>query len=64
VTSLVGKLKSRGRINAEKTKGNHMGDKSPKSNQKKSTQKQSKSSSADKKKQQAVASKQVAGKKK
>ena len=37
-----------------------MGDKSPKSNQKKSTQKQSKLDSADQKKKQAAAAKQVA----
>ncbi len=41
-----------------------MGDKSPKANQKKSTQKQSKSTTADKNKKQAVAAKQAAGKKK
>lgn len=41
-----------------------MGDKSPKSNQKKSTQKQSKVNSADQKKKQAVVAKQAAGKKK
>jgi len=41
-----------------------MGDKSPKSNQKKSTQKQTKANSADQKKKQAVASKQAAPKKK
>ena len=40
-----------------------MGDKSPKSNLKKSTQKQAKANSAEQKKQQAVAAKQVAGKK-
>ena len=41
-----------------------MGDKSPKSNQKKSSQKQVKVNSDDQKKQQAVAAKQVATKKK
>jgi hypothetical protein len=41
-----------------------MGDKSPKSNQKKSTQKQVKATSSNQKKQQAVASKATAGKKK
>ncbi len=41
-----------------------MGDKSPKSNQKKSTQKQVKTSSANLKKNQAVAAKQAVGKKK
>jgi hypothetical protein len=42
----------------------HMGDKSPKSNQKKSSQKHAKTSSANQKKSQAVAAKQAAGKKK
>ena len=41
-----------------------MGDKSPKSVQKKSTQKQTKTSSANAKKKQAVVAKQAAGKKK
>jgi hypothetical protein len=41
-----------------------MGDKSPKSVQKKSTQKQTKTSAASQKKNQALASKQAAGKKK
>lgn len=41
-----------------------MGDKSPKANQKKSSQKQVKVSGADQKKKQAVAAKQTAGKKK
>jgi hypothetical protein len=41
-----------------------MGDKSPKSNQKKSSQKRAKASSADQKKKQAVADKQAAGQKK
>ena len=41
-----------------------MGDKSPKSNQKKSTQKQSKVSSADLKKKQAVAAKSASNTKK
>jgi hypothetical protein len=40
-----------------------MGDKSPKSNRKKSTQKQAKVSSAEQIRQQAIASKQAAGKK-
>jgi hypothetical protein len=40
-----------------------MGDKSPKSKQKKSTQKQAKAHSAEQMKQQAIAAKQVAGKK-
>jgi hypothetical protein len=41
-----------------------MGDRSPKSTQKKSSQKQAKASSEAEKKQQAILSKQVAGKKK
>jgi hypothetical protein len=41
-----------------------MGDKSPKSNQKKSSQKQARSDSADLQKKQAMAAKQAAGKKK
>jgi hypothetical protein len=45
-------------------KNNIMGDKSPKSNQKKSSQKQSKASTAEQKKKQAAFAKQSAGKKK
>lgn len=45
------------------TKGKIMGDRSPKSNQKKSSQKQAKASSAEQKKKQVVADKQAAGKK-
>jgi hypothetical protein len=41
-----------------------MGDKSPKSNQKKSSQKQAKASNAEQMKQQAIASKQATQKKK
>jgi hypothetical protein len=41
-----------------------MGDKSPKSNQKKSSQKHAKASSASQKKQHAIAAKQAVGKKK
>jgi hypothetical protein len=41
-----------------------MGDKSPKANQKKSSQNQAKASSADQKKKQAIFDKQSAGKKK
>jgi hypothetical protein len=41
-----------------------MGDRSPKANQKKSTQKQLKANSADQKKKQAVSDKQSANKKK
>ena len=44
-------------------KAKHMGDKSPKATQKKSTQKQTKVSSANLKKQQAVAAKPAAKKK-
>jgi hypothetical protein len=44
-------------------KVNIMGDRSPKSNQKKSSQKQAKASSADQKKKQAVAAKQATDKK-
>ena len=40
-----------------------MGDKSPKSNQKKSTQKQAKTNSAEQKKKEAMAAKQAPGKK-
>jgi len=46
------------------TKLNIMGDRDPKSNQKKSTQKQSKASTADQQKKQAVFAKQAANKKK
>jgi hypothetical protein len=46
-----------------KGKSNTMGDRSPKSNQKKSNQKQAKASSADQKKKQAVADKKTGGKK-
>ena len=45
-------------------KDNIMGDRSPKANQKKSTQKQSKADSADQKRKQAVFEKQSANKKK
>jgi hypothetical protein len=56
------KLKFRRPVNPRKKK--IMGDKSPKSNQKKSAQKQSKASSATAKKSAAVAAKSAAGKKK
>jgi hypothetical protein len=46
-----------------KGKSNTMGDRSPKSNQKKSNQKQAKASSADQKKNQALAAQKSAGKK-
>jgi hypothetical protein len=39
-----------------------MGDRSPKSNQKKSSQKQAKANSAEERKKQAIAAKQAAGK--
>ena len=51
-------------VNQSRRKNKIMGDKSPKSNQKKSTQKQSKVSSADLKKKQAVAAKSAASSKK
>jgi hypothetical protein len=51
-----------GRVNAKESI--IMGDRSPKANQKKSTQKQSKFDSADQKKKQAVFAKQSANKKK
>jgi hypothetical protein len=41
-----------------------MGDRSPKANQKKSSQNQAKANSADQRKKQAIADKQTAGKKK
>ena len=56
------KLTCRRGVNAQNTI-KIMGDRSPKSNQKKSTQKQAKANSADQKKKQAIAAKQVAGKK-
>ena len=40
------------------TKDKHMGDRSPKANQKKNTQKQNKTNAADQKKQQAAAARQ------
>jgi hypothetical protein len=46
-----------------KGKSNTMGDRSPKSNQKKSNQKQAKANSADQKKNQALAAQKSAGKK-
>jgi hypothetical protein len=57
------KLLCRRPINPQK-KIKIMGDRSPKSNQKKSSQKQAKSNSADQQKRQAIADKQSAGKKK
>jgi hypothetical protein len=56
------KLTCRRGVNAQNTI-KIMGDRSPKSKQKKSTQKQAKANSADQKKKQAIAAKQVAGKK-
>jgi hypothetical protein len=49
-------------VNPE-TKVKHMGDKSPKANQKKSSQKQSQTNSANQKKSQAAAAKQAVKKK-
>jgi len=49
---------------AEKKRNKIMGDRSPKANQKKSSQKQSKASSATHQKEQASAAKQAGGKKK
>jgi hypothetical protein len=63
VTGPAGKQPFHGRVNAGK-KEIHMGDKSPKSNQKKATQKQSKTNSADQLKRQVAASKQAAKTKK
>ena len=59
----LGKNSFRGHINSDK-KVNPMGDKSPKSNQKKASQKQSKANSANHKKTQANMDKQSANKKK
>ena len=55
------KLKCRRGVNRRR-KLNIMGDKSPKSNQKKSSQKQAMADSADRKKREAIAAKQAAGK--
>ena len=62
VPASAGKQRFRRPVNSEK-KVKHMGDKSPKANQKKSTQKQSAVSSADQKKKQAAAAKQTPKKK-
>jgi len=61
--SSAGKLTCRRGVNAQNT-SKIMGDKSPKSNQKKSTQKQTKTQSVEQRKKQAIAAKQSAGKKK
>ena len=50
-------------VNEPEEESQNMGDKSPKSNQKKFSQKQAMAISADQKKKQAVADKQAAGKK-
>jgi hypothetical protein len=50
-------------VNEPAEESQNMGDKSPKSNQKKFSQKQAMAISADQKKKQAVADKQAAGKK-
>lgn len=55
------KITCRRQVNRRKNKV--MGDRSPKSNQKKFSQKQAKASSADQKKKEAVAAKQSAGNK-
>ena len=59
-----GRNDSRPRRVKTNKKSNIMGDRSPKANQKKSTQKQLKANSADQKKKQAVSDKQSANKKK
>jgi len=51
-------------VNEPAEESQNMGDKSPKSNQKKISQKQAVANTADQKKKQAVADKQTAGKKK
>jgi len=51
-------------VNCGKRKKSIMGDRSPKANQKKSTQKQGKTNAASAKAKAAVAAKQAAGKKK
>jgi hypothetical protein len=60
--ALTGETKS-WNANQLRDERQHMGDRSPKSNQKKSNQKQSKANAADQKKQQAVAAKQANAKK-
>jgi hypothetical protein len=45
-------------------KDKHMGDRSPKSNQKKTNQKQAKTAASNQKKEKAISDKQAAGKKK
>jgi hypothetical protein len=54
----------RGPVNCGQRKQSTMGDRSPKANQKKSTQKQSKTNAASAKAKAVVAAKQAAGKKK
>jgi hypothetical protein len=58
------KLLFRRQVNCGQRKQFIMGDRSPKANQKKSTQKQSKTNAASTKAKAAVAAKQAAGKKK
>ena len=58
----AGKPTSRREVNTQRTI-KVMGDRSPKSNQKKSNQKQAKANSAEQNKQQAIAAKQTVGKK-
>ena len=54
----------RRQVNCGQRKQNIMGDRSPKANQKKSSQKQSKNNAANARAKAAVAAKQAAGKKK
>jgi len=54
----------RRQVNRSQRKHSIMGDRSPKANQKKSTQKQSKNNAANARAKAAVAAKQAAGKKK
>ena len=63
ITLPAEKLSCRRQVNPRK-KTKHMGDKSPKANQKKATQQQVKASSAAQAKKQAVAAKQAVIKKK
>jgi hypothetical protein len=64
MTLLAEKLLFRRPVNCGNRKQSIMGDRSPKSNQKKSTQKQGKANVASAKAKAAVAAKQAAGKKK
>jgi hypothetical protein len=64
LTLLAGETDIPARNTTQSRKTKHMGDRSPKSNQKKSNQKQDKNNASNQKKQQATAAKQSAGKKK